>query len=348
MATLGSNVPTLLDLNSVTDPNGKIATPIEMLAQSNEFIGDIYVEEGNLPTGHRTTVWTSLPTISSRQLNEGVTPGKGTTDQFTDSAAILENYLVIDSELLRLAPDPTAYRMMQRRMFMEAFAQKVTSLAFSGNAITTPSDFTGLGPRYNDLDGSTGGAIFDAGGSGSDNASMWFIGHGPTGIAFVFPRGGRAGLQVEDKGEMPWQTSVTFGGTTSALMAYVEWYSWTIGLSVRDWRCAVRIANIDVSEAMTLSGDQELTDYGTFLLNGMIQAYYKVPTASRSQLRYAYYCNRTVAYALHIMALNKASSQLTIETVAGKPVTMFLGYPIRTVDQLGIAETAVSTSTVSI
>jgi hypothetical protein len=40
--------------------------------------------------------------------------------------------------------------------------------------------------------------------------------------------------------------------------------------------------------------------------------------------------------------MNKASSQLTIEQVDGKPVTMFMGFPIRTVDQLGIAETAVS------
>lgn len=342
MATLGTTVPTLLDLNNVTDPSGKIATPIEMLATSNEFIGDIYVEEGNLPTGHRTTVWTSLPTTSSRQLNEGVTPGKGTTDQFTDGASILENYMVIDSALLKLAPDPTAYRLMQRRMFMESFAQKVTTLAFSGNAVTTPSDFTGFGPRYNLTTAANGTNIMLSGGAGADFSSMWFIGHGPSGVAFIYPRGGQGGLVAEDLGERPWQTSVTLGGATSALLAHIEWYKWTIGLSVRDWRTVVRIANIDVSEAQGLSGAEELTDYSTFLLNLMIKAYYKVPTTSRGSLRYAYYCNRSIAYALHIMALNKASSQLTIDTVDGKPITKFMGYPVRTVDQLGIAEAAVS------
>jgi hypothetical protein len=55
-----------------------------------------------------------------------------------------------------------------------------------------------------------------------------------------------------------------------------------------------------------------------------------------------------MAYAMHIMALNKASGNLSVEQVAGKPVTMFMGIPVRTVDQLGIAETAVTTSTVSI
>lgn len=343
MATLGATVPTLLDLNNVTDPSGKIATPIEMLAQSNDWIADIYVEEGNLPTGHRTTFWNTLPTTSSRQLNEGVTPGKGTTDQFTDGAAILENYMVIDSALLKMAPDPTAYRLMQRRMFMESFAQKVTNLSFLGNATTTPSDYTGLGPRYASTTATAAGTnVLLAGGAGSDWASMYLVGHGPQGVAHIFPRGGQGGLVAEDKGEMPWQTSITLGGTTSALLAYVEWYKWTIGLSVRDWRTVVRIANIDVSEAQGLSGAQTLTSYSTFLLNLMIKAYYKTPNTSRNSLRYAYYCNRSIAYALHIMALNKASSQLTIETVDGRPVTKFMGYPVRTVDQLGVLESSVS------
>src|SRR5262245_27554184 len=159
--TIGSNIPTLLDLNQATDPNGQAATPIEMLAQSNEIINDIYWEEGNLPTGHRTTVWTSLPTVSSRQINAGVTPGMGKNDQFTDSCAIFESYTVVDKKLADLAPNPASYRLMQRRMMIEAFAQKFTSVLFTGNALITPSDFTGLMPRYNDLDGGTGTSIID-------------------------------------------------------------------------------------------------------------------------------------------------------------------------------------------
>lgn len=347
MATLASNIPTLLDLNNATDPNGQMATPIEMLAQSNDVIPDVYWEEGNLPTGHRTTVWTSLPTVSSRQLNEGVTPGKGTTDQFTDSCAILESYTAVDKKLADMAPNPAAYRMMQRRMMAEAFGQKFTSLLFSGNSITTPSDFTGLAPRYNDLNGATATAICDAGGSAAANSSMWLIGWGPQAIAGIYPRGGQAGLKIEDKGEQLWQTSTTFGASTSYFRAYVEWMEWTCGLSVRDWRWAVRIANIDRTAMLALSGDQALTAHSTFLLNMMILAWHKLPT-NKGNVRLAYYCNRTVGYALHIMAKEKASSQLTIETVDGKPVTMFLGIPVRMVDQLGVAEADVTTSTTSI
>lgn len=345
-ALLTSNVPTLLDLNQATDPNGQAATPIQMLAQTNDIIPDIYWEEGNLPTGHRTTVWTTLPTVSSRLLNAGVTPGKGTNDQFTDSCAIFESYTVVDKKLADLAPNPATYRMQQRAMMIEAFGQKFTNILFNGNAVATPSDFTGLMPRYNDTDGGTAASIIDAAGSGSDNASIWLIGWGPQGIACIYPRGGQAGLRVEDKGEQLWQTSTTLGGSTSAMRAYVEWFEWTAGLSVRDWRCAIRIANIDVSDALTLATTQTATA-ATNMITEMIKAYYKLPS-NKSGLRLGYYCNRSIAFALHNMALSKASSQVTVETIDGKPVTMFLGIPVRTVDQLGIAEARVTSSTVSL
>lgn len=354
MSTLASSLPTLLDVNNATGPKGEYQTPIEMLAQSNEVIPDVYWETGNLPMGHKTTVQLSLPTVSSRQINQGVSSGKGTTDQFIDSCAVLESYSIIDSLVLAGQTDPTAYRMGQRAAWMEAYAQKFTDLLFNGNAITTPSDFTGILPRYNDTDGSTGSAIIDAGGSGSDNADMVLIGWGPRAVAGIIPSGIPAGLTVDDKGEIPWQTSTTAGAANSAFLAYIEWYRWVCGLSIRDWRWIVRIANIDLSDLTELKTTQSpyvLTTTPpanqTLLLNMMALAIQKVPR-DRSNVRMAFYTNRTVQYGLQIMAMSRASSQITFEMVDGKPVTSFQGVPIRTVDKLGIATTRVTTSTVSI
>ena len=36
--------------------------------------------------------------------------------------------------------------------------------------------------------------------------------------------------------------------------------------------------------------------------------------------------------------MNKASSQITLEQVEGRPVNFMYGYPIRIVDVLGVAE----------
>ena len=52
---------------------------IELLSQTNEILDDMLVVEGNLPTGHQTTIRTGLPQATWRLLNQGVQPGKSTT-----------------------------------------------------------------------------------------------------------------------------------------------------------------------------------------------------------------------------------------------------------------------------
>jgi hypothetical protein len=56
MATLGANVLTLADFAKRVDPDGKVPSIVELLSQSNEVLQDMLWMEGNLPTGHRTTV----------------------------------------------------------------------------------------------------------------------------------------------------------------------------------------------------------------------------------------------------------------------------------------------------
>ena len=56
MATLSSINPTLADLAKVTDPDGSISDVVEILNQTNEILLDMTWLEGNLTTGHRTTV----------------------------------------------------------------------------------------------------------------------------------------------------------------------------------------------------------------------------------------------------------------------------------------------------
>ena len=60
MATLSSNALTLADHAKRLDPSGKISMVVEMLSQTNELLDDMLFIEGNLPTGHRTSVRTGL------------------------------------------------------------------------------------------------------------------------------------------------------------------------------------------------------------------------------------------------------------------------------------------------
>ena len=61
MAVIGATALTYADWAKRLDDGYRIATIIEILSQTNEILDDMLVVEGNLPTGHKTTVRTGLP-----------------------------------------------------------------------------------------------------------------------------------------------------------------------------------------------------------------------------------------------------------------------------------------------
>jgi len=58
MAGVGTLAFTLAEWAKRLDPDGKVAKIVEILNQTNEILMDMMFVEGNLPTGHRTTVRT--------------------------------------------------------------------------------------------------------------------------------------------------------------------------------------------------------------------------------------------------------------------------------------------------
>ena len=99
MATLGTTAVTYADWAKRLDDGYKVATIVELLSQTNEALLDMLVEEGNLPTGHKTTVRTGLPQATWRLLNYGVPNAKSTTAQVVDTCGNLETYSVIDNDI---------------------------------------------------------------------------------------------------------------------------------------------------------------------------------------------------------------------------------------------------------
>lgn len=329
---------TLLDWAKRIDPNGKIATVVEMLGQTNEVLGDMRWVEGNLPTGHRTTVRTALPTVGFRQLNQGVTPTKSSTAQIDENASILEAMCEVDVDLAKLNGDVAAFRLSEARAFMEAMNQKMAYSLFYGNAGTDPEQFYGLAPRYNDTNGNTGENIIDAGGSGSDNSSIWLVVWGNDTLHGIFPKGSQAGLVHEDLGEQLIQTATGIG--TGRMKAYVDRWQWKCGIAVRDWRYAVRVANVDISALIADGAGSSVK-----LMEYMLKAIHRIPSLGMGTP--VFYCNRTVREMLDIQAMNKSNLQLSVGQEEGKLKTTFRGIPIRTVDALTEAETRVTSSTVS-
>ena len=59
----------------------------------------------------------------------------------------------------------------------------------------------GLSSRYSDLSATNAQNIIDAGGTGTDNTSIWLVVWGENTVHGIFPKGQKAGIQMEDKGQ---------------------------------------------------------------------------------------------------------------------------------------------------
>jgi hypothetical protein len=330
MATLAANNPTLLDVSKRLDPDGKIDTIVELLNQTNEVLSDMSWVEGNLPTGNKTTVRTGLPTPTWRKLYGGVQPGKSTTAQVTDSCGMLEAYAEVDKALADLNGNTAAFRLSEDAAHIESISQEHASTLFYGNEGTEPEAFTGLAPRYNSLSAQNADNIIDAfSGSGGDLTSIWLCVWGPQTGFGIYPKGSQAGLQMSDKGQV---TIENVDGAGGRMEGYRTHYRWDAGLTIRDWRYFVRIANIDISELGTIANTKNL-------INWMVQASERIPSFGKG--RAVFYMNRTLREKLRLGILERVSSNLTWETVSGKRVMTFDDIPVRRTDALINTETRV-------
>ena len=332
MATLATTNPTLADVAKRLDPSGNIDKIVEILNETNEVLDDMTFVEGNLPTGHRTTVRTGIPTPTWRKLYGGVQPTKSETAQVTDNCGMLEAYAEVDKALAHLNGNTSSFRMSEDAAHIEGLSQEVSDSLFYADENTEPEAFTGLAPRFNATSAANGDNIIAGGGSGSDNTSIWLVVWGPNTIHGIYPKGSVAGLQMSDKGQV---TIEDVDGSGGRMEAYRTHYRWDCGLSVRDWRYIVRIANIDVSNLAANKGGSsaDLTDL-------MVQALELIPSLGKG--RPVFYVNRTVRSMLRRQIGNTTNVNLTLENFAGKQAVAFDGVPVRRCDSLTLTEATIS------
>jgi hypothetical protein len=338
MATLPTKAGamTLFDIAQGLDPDGRVARTINLLTQTSEILRDMPFQEGNLPTGHKTSILTGLPVPIWRKLYQGVPPSKATRASVTDAIGMLEARSEVDVEAYRLNGNSAAWRLAESGPFLESMNQNMAETIIYGDTAVNPERFTGLAPRFSSLTAGNGGNIIDAGGTGSDNTSVWLVVWGENTVYGIFPKGSQAGLEHQDLGEYD-----AFDELNNRYRAYGDLWKWKAGLSVRDWRYIVRIANIDVSDLIAGTGTQASTA-ATWLPNLMVRAQALIPNPGMGTA--VFYANRTVKSLLQVQALSRSQNALSIQAGANqfgnvRPGGMqqdlvFFGTPIRTVDRI--------------
>lgn len=330
MAIIAQNAFTMQELATRLDPNGKIAVVTEMLKETNEILEDMMWLEGNLPTGHKTTIRTGLPSVYWRMLNQGVPPSKSATAQITDTCGMLEAYGQVDKKLADLNGNTAEFRLSENRPFLEAMNQELSKTLFYGDDKESPAKFLGLSTRYNTLDKAKAASaenVLDGGGQGSTNTSIWLVLWGDQTAHGIYPKGSKVGFQHEDLGE------VTLTDSNNGMyQGYRDHYVWDCGLTVRDWRYIVRISNIDMTKLGTANAAN--------LIDLMSEATELVPTLTLGKA--AFYCNKRIRTALRKQIRDKENVNLTLDTYAGKRVLGFDGIPVRRCDMIKTNEARIT------
>ena len=324
---VAANLPNIANVTKRMDPDGSIAKVAEILQKFNPIVEDIPLIEGNLPTGHRTTVRSDIPTPTWRKLNYGVFPTKTTTAQVDDSIGMLEAYSEIDKDLAMLNGNTAEYRMSEDIPHIEGMSNTMASTIFYGDTATDPEKFLGLAPRY-DVVGTPANKpssttnsnylkhVISAGGStASVQSSIWYIIWGENSVHGIYPKGSQAGLKSEDLGRV-----TLFDALGGRFEGFRSHYQWKMGLTVRDWRYIVRVCNVELAN-MSIEGSQK------DLYQALIKAKYTVPQNAYG--RGVFYASPAVHAMLDIAAVEKANAALGYANVFGKEVLSFRGTPIK-------------------
>lgn len=324
MAILGATFFDLIDKYKTEDRAGNSLTVIEQLSQMNPMIRDAIMVECNSGSKHLHSVRTGYPSVSWGKLYKGIKQSKSTYAQVEDTTGFVEGLSTVDVRLLKRSKEPAKVRAVEGMGFLEAMDQEVQSRIIYGNTNSAAEEIHGLAPRFNDLSAPSGNQIIDAGGTGSDNTSIWMVTWGDSQCQLIYPEGTMAGLDREDKGEQR-----VLDSSGDPYYVKEELYTWHTGLAVKDWRYVSRIANIDVNDMA--AGSVALYDF-------MRKAFYKLQNRRVPGGNLAIYCNREVLEALDALATNAGTTdnfvRLTRKEVEGEEVLSYRSIPIRGTDAI--------------
>lgn len=352
MATLGTGTrswATLLDVAKRTDPDGRIPSIAEILTEYHPLMKIIPWKEGNLTTGHQHTLRNSLPTPTYRLLNQGVTPAKSATGQIVDTCALLESRSHVDTEVANLNGNSALFRLSEARAFIQGMTNTFAGTLITGDVSVNPEQFNGLQSRYFTLGSTytTSSQVIDAGGTGSDNTSIWLIGLGEDGTFGVYPKGSQAGLEHMDRGV---QTVEDPNNSGQYFEAFVDVFKWKGGLAIKDYRSVVRICNIDVSNLATAT---DSTDTSPNILKLMSEAIDLLPDDMAGNLRPVFLMTRgTLSMLRAKMFIDGAgTTRLTLGDLYGVSVPRHMqfveyqGIPCLRSDAITETEAQITTAT---
>jgi hypothetical protein len=323
MATYTQNQYNLVDVTKSLAPDQKtFLKTVDLIKQENEIMDDLQWEEGNGLTTHVIGQVVARPTISETADNQGYGKGKDEIKNIDEFACEIGSDNEIDVRTLNRNANPRQFRAMKDDSHVVAHGEKLVDMLFNGNRGTNPLQVTGLYNRAEWAGAASSNANTqiladtEAGGAGTELYDAWVIQHGEGGFKMWYPRGSKAGINIEDKGEIR-----VYDAAGNPYYAQVTHFDWKFGLGIYDPRNIVRVSNIKPTKSA-----QALEETLTRAINRL---------RKRGQ-NATIYLPRAVFDLLDIRAMNKANAAYRQEDVFGRQVTTFRGVPVRMIDALDL------------
>ena len=304
---------------------GKPDILINLLSELSPLTEDLMWKPTNKDTEFLFRTIEGLPGVSYRSINEGVLPTRGTQKIVTESCSLMESVFEIDKELIDIAPDKAVYRTEQAAAHLESMTLKLSEELWYGSRTGDIRSIQGLSERYSSLTGPAANYIIDAGGTGSDNASIWLIGHGDRTFHGIYPKNSRAGFE-HIPGAKQDLVDPDNGGTYEG---YRDRFKWRVGIALPDYRQIGRICNIDVNDLLTFGTANDSSANLLLLVNRLTNRIHNMRNG-----RFVLYMNRDVKEAWENQLLQKQNLALTIDAATGAITTAYKGIPIKVDDTL--------------
>lgn len=328
MATVNGTTMSVLDAAKLQGADGMLLNVAELLSQKKGMLEDIPWKATDSAESHLSAQRTSLPTVSDVVYNEAIAASKSTVANLIETTQGARTWLTPDVDVLNYGGNPGGKLAGEIASAVESMKQTVQTRYITGNGDTTPGQLYGFQVRYSSLSSNAARNIIDCDGTGSNNASIYYIRWSPETIYGLYPKGTPAGLEIKDFGEQAITSS------TGEIVRRKVRLSWFFGLSIDDWRQAARACNIDVPALLANTGADLIER-----MNDLISV-----VEDNSHGKGAFYMNRTVFAALRRQSRRavQAGGGLTFGNVAGEDMATFNGVPVRIIDAMPITETRVT------
>jgi hypothetical protein len=310
---------------------------VELAIDSNENLSHFVVLPCNNGDHDTTTIRTGIPESTWVSFYEGVQPSKGSKTQVTNGCGRLKGLIQVDKDLIKTQEDAEQEMGDEAYATAESMGMEVRTTVWYGNTKVNGKKFNGIAPVYSKLPTATTtdkeAAFYTLGAKRStspDNSalrSIWLIGHGRMGTALIYPKGTSAGLE---RGPVEDQTVTLADG--SRLEVKEQFFKWTVGCRVKDFRKNVRICNIESNNLETLD-----IDLGELMLKACVRA-------NKTGVNHKWYMPKSIYEWLCIKTRRdvKNGGNFSFADFEGKLILHFHGIPIFTDDALETNETAVA------